>query len=174
MIQGRIEGLEVHKGSTFQDTRGSFSRLYDSDWFANPEQSPIQVNISRNTHTHTLRGMHFQLSGKPEHKVLTLLSGDVFLAIVDLRIESNTYLEVAYETYSAKSANSILIPAGCATGWLSLSSNTDIHYVMYSRFEDNAYSGLMYNDPLFQIPWPDTPKVISEQDKNWPLFSLES
>ena len=37
MIEGKIEGLEIHEGSTFQDTRGSFSRLYDSDWFANLE-----------------------------------------------------------------------------------------------------------------------------------------
>lgn len=170
----KIEGVQIYFGTTFEDSRGSFSRLYDSEWFPNLEQVPKQVNISRNTHAQTLRGMHFQVTGEPEHKVLTVLSGGIFLTIVDLRKDSNTYLEVGYETLSANNASSIFIPAGCATGWLTLSSNTYIHYLMYSRFELNNYSGLLYNDPYFDIPWPKKPEVISNQDKNWPPFRYET
>lgn len=174
MLGNMIEGLQILTGATFEDSRGSFSRLYDSAWLANLDLKPKQVNISRNAHPQTLRGMHYQISGEPEHKIMTLLSGSIFLAIVDLRKESATYFSVAHETFSAKDAVSIFIPAGCASGWLSSSPNTDVHYVMYSRFEDNTYGGLHYSDPTFNIPWPENPKVISDQDKNWPLFTMET
>jgi len=174
MALNRIEGVQIHDGSTFEDSRGSFTRLFDSDWFNNLGQTPKQANISRNTHAQTLRGMHYQVDGEPEHKILTVLSGDVFLAIVDLRRNSNSYLEIGCETLTSKNASSVFIPAGCATGWISLSPNTDIHYLMYSRYELNTYSGLMYSDPFFNIPWPRKPDVISIQDRNWPLFNNET
>ena len=174
MTLNKIEGVQIHDGPTFKDLRGSFTRLFDSDWFNASGQTPMQVNISRNTHAQTLRGMHYQVDGEPEHKILTLLSGEVFLAMVDLRPASNSYLEIGYETLASEDASSVFIPAGCATGWLSLSPNTDIHYVMYSRYELNTYSGLFYDDPFFNIPWPRKPDVISIQDRNWPMFTNET
>jgi dTDP-4-dehydrorhamnose 3,5-epimerase len=110
------------------------------------------------------------LTGQPEHKLITLLNGSIYLAVVDLRKESESYLQVNSFEVNANELKSIFIPFGCATGWVSLEPNTDIHYVMYSRFEENSYSGLRYNDSFFNIPWPITPNVISEQDMSWPLF----
>ena len=165
-----IVNLEVTAHSKFVDHRGSFERLFDSTWAKELNLLPQQVNISRNTNKGTLRGLHFQITGQPEHKLITLLSGRIYLAVVDLRKESESYLQVNSFEVNANELKSIFIPFGCATGWLSLEPNTDIHYVMYSRFEENSYSGLRYDDSFFNIPWPMTPNVISEQDMSWPLF----
>jgi dTDP-4-dehydrorhamnose 3,5-epimerase len=154
----------------FVDHRGSFERLFDSTWAKDFNLLPQQVNISRNTHKGTLRGLHFQLTGQPEHKLITLLSGSIYLAVVDLRKDSESYLQVNSFEVNSSDLKSIFIPFGCATGWVSLEPNTDLHYVMYSRFEENTYSGLLYSDSFFNIPWPISPSVISVQDMNWPLF----
>ena len=149
-------------------------RLYDCAQLQDESLRPTQVNISRNPFIGTLRGMHYQIGGDPEHKIMTLLSGSVFLVLIDMRRRYSSFLNVASGTISAADGMSLFIPAGCAAGWLSLSPNTDMHYVMYSRYEDNSYAGLRYDDPYFNISWPSEPKVISEQDKNWPPYTLES
>jgi dTDP-4-dehydrorhamnose 3,5-epimerase-like enzyme len=41
---------------------------------------------------------------------------------------------------------------------------------MSSRFENNNYDGFRFDDSFFSIPWPVIPKVISDQDRNWPNF----
>lgn len=165
-----IVNLVVITHAKFVDHRGSFERLYDSTWMKDLALLPQQVNLSRNTIKGTLRGMHFQLTGQPEHKLITLLSGSIYLAVVDLRKESDSYLQVNTLEVNSRELKSIFVPFGCATGWVSLEANTDIHYVMYSRFEENTYSGLRYNDSFFNIPWPIAPNVISKQDMSWPLF----
>lgn len=174
MNSREIEGLLISPLSIFRDERGTFSRLFDSA-LINPEiDKPSQINLSRNANALTLRGMHYQVHGAPEHKIMTLLNGSIFLAVLDLRKESTTYLNSIQQRVSFKDDISIFIPAGCAAGWLSLEDKTDIHYVMYSRFEDNQYAGLRYDDPSFEISWPAIPTTISVRDQNWPLFVAEN
>jgi dTDP-4-dehydrorhamnose 3,5-epimerase len=169
MTLENINGVQEIKINAFSDSRGKFLRVFDIEWMT-PDFFIKQTNISINPHKFTLRGMHFQTHGEPENKIMHLLSGEIFLSIVDLREKSSTYLNAANRVLSFADEEVILIPAGCATGWLSLADNVQIQYLMSSRFEQNLYSGFPYNDPSFRIPWPKTPKIISDQDRNWPEF----
>ena len=156
-----ISGVQELISTSFVDSRGKFNRIFDTDWLE--EDFVIkQVNVSINPYQYTLRGMHFQKSGKPENKIMCLLGGKIFLSIVDLREKSPTYMFSANKVLSQTSEDSIFIPAGCAAGWLSLEDNVKIQYLMSSRYEQNSYSGFAYNDPYFNIPWPHEPKIISD------------
>jgi dTDP-4-dehydrorhamnose 3,5-epimerase len=170
----QIDGLKIYKGSAFSDSRGKFSRVFDSHWFSSIGFTPMQINVSSNPYKRTLRGMHFQVDGEPENKLMTLLSGVVFLSIVDLRPKSISYLNVFTREVSSEELESIYIPAGCAAGWISLSNDVHIHYVMSSRFELNNYDGFRFDDSFFSIPWPVKPEIISDQDRNWPIFKERS
>ncbi len=170
----QIYGLNIYKGSAFSDSRGKFSRVFDSDWFSSIGFTPMQINVSSNPFKYTLRGMHFQVDGDPENKLMTLLSGVVFLSVVDLRPKSISYLTIFTREFSAEEGESIYIPAGCAVGWISLSKDVQIHYVMSSRFEQNNYGGFKFDDPFFSIPWPVRPEIISVQDRNWLSFQERS
>lgn len=167
-----IFGVKELKIKSFADFRGKFDRIFDLELL---EEDFIieQVNISVNPYQYTLRGMHFQKSGKPENKIMYLLGGKIFLSIVDLRKQSPTYMTNINKVLSQTSDVAILIPAGCAAGWLSLEDNVTIQYLMSSRYEQNSYSGINYKDPFFNIPWPNEPKIISDQDRNWQKFSPE-
>jgi len=165
-----IEGMQVMPLLIHADSRGKFTRILDEEWFNLSTASPKQINLSQNPTSGTLRGMHFQIDGQPEHKVITLISGSIFLVVIDLRKSSKTYLN-KFSTYvNVESATSFFIPSGCANGWITLSENTLVHYAMYSRFETNKYSGFKYDDPFFAIDWPCEPMVISDQDLNWPPY----
>ena len=167
-----IFGVQELISTSFTDSRGKFNRIFDADWLE--EDFVIeQVNVSINPHQYTLRGMHFQKSGKPENKIMCLLGGKLFLSLVDLRENSPTYMYSANKVLSQTSEVAIFIPAGCAAGWLSLEDNVTIQYFMSSRYEQNSYSGFTYNDPQFDIPWPCEPKIISDQDRNWQKFHPE-
>jgi dTDP-4-dehydrorhamnose 3,5-epimerase len=170
MTLENITGVQELKIKSSADSRGKFDRLFDIKWIEE-DFSIEQVNISINPFKFTLRGMHFQKSGKPEKKIMYLISGEIFLSIVDLREKSPTYLKNENKVMSSVSEVAIHIPAGCAAGWLSLKDNVQIQYLMSSRYEENSYSGFPYNDPLFNIPWPSEPKIISDQDRNWQEFN---
>ena len=164
-----IFGVQELIFTSYADSRGKFNRIFDTDWLE--EDFVIeQVNVSINPYQYTLRGMHFQKSGKPENKIMCLLGGKLFLSLVDLRENSPTYMCNANRVLSQTSEVAIFIPAGCAAGWLSLVDNVTIQYFMSSSFEQNSYSGLPYDDPQFNIPWPHEPKLISDQDRNWQKF----
>ena len=169
MTLENIIGVQELKIKSFADPRGKFDRLFDVKWLEE-DFSIEQVNISINPFKFTLRGMHFQKSGKPEKKIMYLLSGEIFLSIVDLRKKSPTYLKNENKIVSSANEVAIHIPAGCAAGWLSLEDNVQIQYLMSSRYEQNSYSGFPYNDPRFNIPWPNEPRIISDQDRNWQKF----
>lgn len=152
------------------DNRGSFVRIFDSAKTRDVNFLVQQTNISINPVTGTLRGMHFQLSGPPESKLITVLSGSIFMNVVNLTALNKGKIE--FETHELDSIdNSILVPAGFATGWLSTADNTILIYQMSARFEECNYSGFRYNDKKLNLPWPSIPRIVSEQDSTWPLIN---
>jgi dTDP-4-dehydrorhamnose 3,5-epimerase len=97
----------------------------------------------------------------------------VYLVIVDLRANESTYLNVNHTLFSAEENNALYIPAGCATGWLSLTEDTKLLYSMSARYEECVFGGFRYNDPRFSINWPSSPTVISDKDLLWPDLDIK-
>lgn len=161
-----IKDLLIFQLPKFADDRGEFLRFFDDRKMFLENKKIKQVNISKNPFKYTLRGLHYQVGKESEHKIMYLNHGSIFLVVVDLRKSSKSYLEKFEITLNCEDNKTIFIPAGCATGWLSLKKYTEIVYLMYDRFEDCIYSGLRYDDPTLKI-WPSKPKVISEKDLSW-------
>lgn len=169
-----IEGLLIRQLSEYQDHRGSFTRVFDCDWANSSNDEPKQLNISWNKKKGTLRGLHYQVTGRPEHKMICVLSGSVYFVVIDLRLDSKSYLKTFISELHSRELQTIFVPAGCATGWITLEDNTNMHYVMYSRFEECTYGGLRFDDPYFALNWPIEPVVISNQDASWPDFEPDA
>lgn len=168
-----MNSLKVLNTKTHIDSRGTFSRIFDSSNPEMPEFEVMQSNISYNPTKGTLRGMHFQQSGPPEDKIVCLLSGSVFMAIIDIRPSSPTFMQKIELNLVRPLEEAIYIPTGYATGWLSTSPDTSLQYLMSARFEDCTYSGFRFDDKTHAINWPVKPALISEQDRTWPKFEVE-
>lgn len=153
--------------SSYVDERGHFLRIFDQRKIEISKNNICQVNLSTNPKAFTLRGMHYQIKKRTEHKVIKLEKGEIFLAIVDLRKESDSYLQSYQRVLSSSNPISLFIPAGCATGWLSLKDDTQIIYLMFDYFENCEYGGARYDDPKLNINWPEEPKIISTKDLSW-------
>lgn len=157
---------------TKSDFRGSFIRTWD----INTQLSGFEINQSSITHNPrkgTLRGLHYQVAPYSENKVVVCVSGRVFDVILDLRKESNTYGNHSSFEIGPKSAFlGLLVPEGCAHGYLTIEENSTLLYFMDKGFSEKHASGVLWNDPKFSINWPNSPVLISERDSKWPKQSI--
>jgi dTDP-4-dehydrorhamnose 3,5-epimerase len=171
-ISQKIQGVYLIKPELHEDKRGVFRRSFcQKELEASGVNFNVrQGNISENFTKHTLRGFHYQSDPSSESKILTCLTGSLFNVIIDLRSDSETFHNWIPMSISAKTKESVLIPAGCSNAFLTMSKNTIVHYYMSEFFQPESYHGIRYNDPYFSVSWPSEPKVISEQDLNFPDY----
>jgi dTDP-4-dehydrorhamnose 3,5-epimerase len=154
------------------DARGFFGRLYCPQEMAAAglDFTSVQINLSRNTAAHTLRGMHFQTEPHGEAKIVRVTRGAIFDVAVDIRPGSATYLKHVALRLDAESAGALFIPEGFAHGFLTLEPETDVLYQMGRAYVPGVARGYRWDDPALAIDWPQAPAVINEADRNWPLL----
>jgi dTDP-4-dehydrorhamnose 3,5-epimerase len=172
VIAQQLPGMYLIWGEPYSDKRGVFRRHFCQQSLL---QQGIQFevkqgNISENPYAGTLRGFHFQLSPYAEQKILTVLSGSIWNVTVDLRPESPTYRQYQVLQLNAAERQSLLIPAGTANAFLTMSDNTLVHYYMSELFQPDSYRGFHYRDPDLAITWPQPVKLISDHDDNLPTL----
>lgn len=164
-----LPGVHVVDAEVHRDERGEFWRSYCRLELAGAgvtfdiHQSNVSVNRSR----HTIRGFHFQRPPSTEKKILTVITGAAHVVIVDIRLDSPTFL--AHETFVIETGDrrSVVVADGCATGFLTLADDTIIHYQMGDIYRPDSYAGFRYDDPAVGIDWPAEPVVISERDASF-------
>ena len=166
VCETNIAGVYLVRPVVHRDERGEFWRSFCREELTNHDVNfdVVQSNVSVNPHLHTLRGFHFQDSPSCEQKILTLIAGAVYFVIVDLRPSSETFLLWESFEIGVGDRSSVIAPSGCATGFLTLSEGTIIHYQMSDIFRPDCYGGFRFDDPLVGVRWPAEPKVISSRD----------
>lgn len=162
----KILGLFLFKFKPFVDSRGTFQRIYCKFSLKLKNISFIirQANISINKKKYTLRGFHYNSNLNKEKKIMTCISGKIFLVIIDLRVNSKTYLKKEIIKLNSKDKFSVLIPSGCANAYLSLKDNTIVHYQMSDFYSKKNSKGFNYKDNNLNIKWPSKAKFISKKD----------
>ena len=171
-ISQHIKDLFLIIPDLHRDERGVFRRSFCKEIFEKNgvNFNSLQGNISENFNKHTLRGFHYQSSPSDESKIITCITGALFNIVLDLRKKSKTYKQWSSLEIDSNKRQSIYVPAGCASAFLTLEDNTIVHYYMNDLYNPNTYKGIRYNDPSFSFKWPFEPKIISEKDLNLPDF----
>lgn len=166
----QVAGVIEVRGSPVADNRGGFVRTWCRDCFARAgiAFAPSQASLSTNLRRYTLRGMHFQASPHMEYKLVRCVNGAVWDVALDLRRDSPSYLQWTALRLEPGTATALFIPAGCAHGFLSLTDNAVVEYLIDAPYVPEAARGVRWNDPCFGIAWPAVPEVISDRDRNWP------
>lgn len=169
-----IFGAFTIESKPFTDERGSFFRTFCQREFENHglARDFVQSSISQNKFRGTLRGMHFQSAPTSECKLVRCIRGKAFDVIVDIRPESRSFLQNFAIELDEKNPVGLFIPPGVAHGFLTLVDDTDILYQMSTFYEPNKANGYRWDDPIFNIMWPEEPTIISVADKNWLSFNL--
>jgi len=163
----RIE-VEPH-----EDERGYFARTWCHKEFAQAgiHFSPIQTSLSFNKLKGTLRGVHFQRAPYVEAKIVQCLKGRLFDVIVDLRPTSQSYRKWVGITLSGKKKNMVYVPEGCAHGYITLTGDCLISYMISKEYTEESAQGIRWDDPSIGITWPQLPLHVSDKDSSWPFLT---
>jgi len=172
----KLKGAYIIDIQPFEDERGFFSRAYCQNEFeAHGLTTQVaQANISYNKEKATLRGMHYQIPPHGEVKIIRCTRGALYDVIVDLRADSETYLQWVGVELTEDNHRMFYVPENFAHGFITLADNTEATYQVSEFYTPGAERGLRWNDPAFGIEWPLEPGVISEKDQNWADFSASA
>ncbi len=154
------------------DERGFFARSWCQREFESNGLNPklVQCNVSFNTRRGTLRGMHYSVPPYAEAKVVRCTRGAIYDVVVDLRPGSPTFKSWVGMLLTAANRHMVYVPEGCGHGFLTLDDETEVFYQMSEFYNAESARGVRWNDPAFQIVWPEKVAVISERDGTYPSF----
>jgi dTDP-4-dehydrorhamnose 3,5-epimerase len=170
-----LQGVWIIDIEPHTDSRGLFARTFCAEEFRARGLPNIfcQASTSWNAVRGTLRGMHYQKAPSQEAKLVRCTRGELYDVVLDLRIESPTFGRSVGFELSEDSRRSIMIPHGCAHGFVTLTDATEVLYMMSEPHAPHLACGVRWNDPHFSISWPLAPVAISERDASYADFVRE-
>lgn len=170
-----IEGLALIEPRSIGDARGWFSETWNQKSWLDaglPDVDWVQENRAFSAVAGTLRGLHFQAPPHAQAKLIEVLSGKIFDAVVDLRQGSPTYGKTASVMLEASSLAAFLVPAGFAHGYQTLQPDTTVSYKVTDYYAPQTEGGLAWDDRTLQIDWPIQDGVtLSGKDETWPKLA---
>lgn len=114
--------------------------------------------------------MHFQAPPRAEAKLVRCTRGAIYDVIIDLRPNSATFKHWIAVTLAAENRKMLYIPEEFAHGFLTLEDDTEVFYQMSVFFEPRTARGIRWDDPQFNIHWPEPVLVLSSKDRAWDDF----
>ena len=171
-IETNLKGAFIVDLERREDSRGFFARAFCQKEFEAHGLKPTiaQANVAHNIKKGTVRGMHFQFPPAAETKLVRCTRGAILDIIVDLRPESETYLQHVAVELNDENQRAIYVPERFAHGYQALLDNTDTSYQVGEFYTPIAEGGLLYNDPRLQLTWPLPVTVISDKDQKFELL----
>ena len=160
IIKTKFKNLTIYEKETFKDKRGYFRELYHQKHF----KTKFPFDVMSYSKKNVLRGLHLQLKNAQE-KLITVLRGKIYDVCVDCRKNSKTFGKHFKIFLSDKDNRSLLIPAGFAHGFYTLTDGVVIHYKCSNYRHATSETGIIWNDKDLKIKWPSKKIVISDKDK---------
>jgi dTDP-4-dehydrorhamnose 3,5-epimerase len=159
-----LEDVVVIVPDVFQDGRGFFMETFRADQF---RELGLPVEFVQDNHSRSskgvVRGLHFQWE-PPMGKLMRVPLGNAFLVAVDIRKDSPTLGRWAGVECSAENRRQVWAPAGFARGFCVLSEVAEIQYKCTGVYNNQAESGILWNDPAIGIEWPVADPILSDKD----------
>lgn len=170
--QTKIPGLLVFTVTSIDDERGWFQEKYHRAKLTAagmpPDFQVVQNSISFNKQKGVTRGLH----AEPWDKYISVVTGKVFVAYVDLR-PGDSFGKV--ETLELDSHTAVFLPRGVANSFQTLEDNTYYIYSVNDHWNQekyNQYTFVNLADPDLNIAWPISldQAIVSERDRNHPML----
>lgn len=169
----KIDGAYLIDLEKKGDERGFFARQFCAEELKQHGLTfqLVQANISFTGPKHTLRGMHYQRPPKAETKIIRALRGAIWDCLLDVRAESPTFGQWDGAELSAENRRTMFAPKGVAHGFITLSEDTELLYLMDEFYAPEHARGVRWDDPRFAIEWPAEPELLNDRDRNYPDYS---
>lgn len=167
-----LDGVVLINLFSSGDARGGFVKYFEHDIFRSLGIdfyfSEILASTSRKG---VIRGLHFQRPNA-QAKIVSVMSGAIYDVVVDLRVDSPTFLRHITVELSAAKPKALLVPRGFAHGFLSIADNTIVSYLCDGAYDRDSETGIRFDDPSLGIAWPINigEAIVSERDASFSYF----
>lgn len=165
-----IPGCFRIKPRVFSDSRGVFVKTLHPDLFAAgvPALTFVEeyYSVSRRN---VVRGLHFQTPPEDHYKMVYCMRGGVLDLVFDMRVGSPAYGTFRTFSLDAVTAEILIIPNGCAHGFLALEDDTIMNYKVTTAYAPAHDAGILWNSVGFD--WPVESPIMSDRDRSFPTFA---
>jgi dTDP-4-dehydrorhamnose 3,5-epimerase len=167
-----IDGLKIVQLKIYHDNRGFFVERFNKKLF---QDLGLPIDYFQDNHSlsapSVIRGLHFQ-NNPSQAKLVGCLRGKILDVAVDIRKNSSTFGKYFSIELSAENGKLLFIPAGFAHGFAVFGNEpADVMYKVDNQFSKEGDGGIRFNDPDLKIDWQIANPIISDKDKNLPLFA---
>lgn len=172
IIDTIIPDVKIIEPKVFGDERGFFFESFNQQLFESAVGYPVkfvQDNHSKSSKG-VLRGLHYQLSPHEQGKLVRCVVGEVFDVAVDIRKNSPTFGQWVGVYLSAENKKQLWIPSGFAHGFVTLSDTAEFLYKTTDYYHRESEGAIAWNDPELKIEWPIESVLLSEKDRQAPMF----
>lgn len=172
LVKTKLDGVLIIEPAVYGDSRGFFMESYSKQKFNDLglDFDLIQDNHSLSAQAGVIRGLHYQSSPKAQTKIVRVLTGAIYDVAVDIREGSPTFGEWVGVVLSEENKRQLIVPKGFAHGFCTIVPNTNVLYKVDEYYSPENDRGILWNDPDLNIDWPTTSPILSDKDKNQPLF----
>lgn len=172
LIQTKLNGVFVIEPDVHSDHRGFFMESFNRREL---EQHGlmldfVQDNQSLSIPSSVVRGLHYQLHPHAQTKLVRVLTGAIYDVAVDIRQGSPTFGQWIGVILSEENKRQLIVPKGFAHGFCTLVSHTQVLYKVDQFYNAEHDRGIAWNDPELGINWPVSNPILSDKDRNQPLF----
>ncbi len=159
--------VPIYTPSIYREYRGEIFTTYHN------KDHPVNLNFKNDISIHgrfsksykgVLRGLHFD---DKTWKLVQALVGDIYLVVLDVRVNSKTYGEWESYIISEKTRDQVLVPPGFANGHFAL-TDCVFHYNLFyegNYVDENKQGVIKWNDPKFKIEWPTENPILQKRDR---------
>jgi len=162
-----VIGAYVRKVKQHRDDRGFFEEIYNRNdaGSCDVRTGPArwaQVSVS-SSKANVLRGIHVSSYGK----LVSCTQGMMHDYVVDMRQESETYLQWCYVKLTSAGGEQVYIPAGCGHAYFAGEEGCMTLYLQEGTFDPTTETDALWNDPALGIKWPfpdDFKPIVSKKD----------
>ncbi|MFD3976290.1 dTDP-4-dehydrorhamnose 3,5-epimerase family protein [Streptomyces cyaneofuscatus] len=169
-----IPGALVVTPRRHVDRRGDFYEGLRTDVLEHELGRPFpvrQINYSTSGRN-TLRGLHGVAIPPGQVKYVTCVQGALRDIIVDLRIGSPAFGRHHVTELDAGSGRSVVIPEGVGHGFLTLTDDARICYVLSTLYVPGTQIDIDPLDRDLALPWGFTqPPLMSDKDAGAPSLA---
>jgi dTDP-4-dehydrorhamnose 3,5-epimerase len=174
IIETNLSGCFLIEPNLFHDERGYFMESFNEKKFneaLNTSVHFVQDNQSVSTKG-VLRGLHYQIGGHAQAKLVRVLDGSVLDIALDIRPNSPTYGQHFSIELSSQNQKQLFVPRGFAHGFLVLSERATFFYKCDNYYHKESEAGIKFDDPSLNINWNFSREqlIVSEKDILQPLF----
>ncbi|MEK7616954.1 MAG: dTDP-4-dehydrorhamnose 3,5-epimerase family protein [Patescibacteria group bacterium] len=164
-----IDGLLILERPIFKDKRGFFRELFrkdDLENFLGIKFEPVQMN-----HSYSIPGVIRGIHAEEWNKIIYPLSGEVFIAIVDLRENSSTFAKVETFKINDERRIGLFVPIGLANSFcVTGEKGVDYAYLVDAYWDGRDTRAIAWDDPDLAIKWPISNPIISQRDRKNPYL----